>query len=130
MSWVLGSLWILSLLGNHNLVSTRKQEYIGTQKHNSEAVEGMKRVLERSRVRLCFTLSLNYDMIIPKLISFVFVRLYDLGHLFALFSFVCFVFSCFVVSTYSRKIRLHTQHTNFSICIGSHRQTANTNSHG
>ena len=66
MSWVLGSLWILSLLGNHNLVSTRKQKYIGTQKHNSEAVEGMNQVLERSRVRLCFTLSLNYDMIIPK----------------------------------------------------------------
>ena len=31
-----------SVLGNHNLVSTRKQKYIGTQKHNSEAGEGTK----------------------------------------------------------------------------------------
>ena len=29
-------------MGNHNLVSTRKQKYIGTRKHNSEAVEGTK----------------------------------------------------------------------------------------
>ena len=34
------------------------------------------------------------------------------------------------MSTYSRKIRLHTQHTDLSISIGSHRQTADTNSHG
>ena len=32
--------------------------------------------------------------------------------------------------SYSRKIRLHTQHTDFSICIGSYRQTVDTNSHG
>ena len=31
-----------SVLGNHNLVSTRKQKYIGTRKHNSEAGEGTK----------------------------------------------------------------------------------------
>ena len=29
-----------SVLGNHNLVSTQKQKYIGTRKHDSEAVEG------------------------------------------------------------------------------------------
>ena len=33
----------VSLLSNHNLVANiRKQKYIGTRKHNSEAVEGMK----------------------------------------------------------------------------------------
>ena len=32
--------WVL--LSNHNLTSIRKQKYIGTWKHNSEAVEGMK----------------------------------------------------------------------------------------
>ena len=31
-----------SVLGNHNLVSARKQKYIGTRKHDSEAVEGTK----------------------------------------------------------------------------------------
>ena len=40
------------------------------------------------------------------------------------------LFSCFVVSTCSRKNRFHTQHTDLSIFIGSHRQTADTNSHG
>ena len=30
------------LLSNHYLASIQKQNYIGTQKHNSEAVEGMK----------------------------------------------------------------------------------------
>ena len=31
------------MLGNYNLVSTQMQKYIGTRKHNSEAVEGTKR---------------------------------------------------------------------------------------
>ena len=30
------------MLGKHNLTSIRKQKYIGTRKHNSEAVEGTK----------------------------------------------------------------------------------------
>ena len=49
-------------------------------------------------------------------------------HSFCFHSFV--LFSCFVVLIYSRKIRLHTQHTDFSICFGSKRQTADTYSHG
>ena len=32
----------LYLLSNHNLANIRKQNYIGTRKHNSEAVEGAK----------------------------------------------------------------------------------------
>ena len=31
-----------SVLSNHNLANIQKQKYIGTWKHNSEAVEGMK----------------------------------------------------------------------------------------
>ena len=31
-----------SVLSNHNLANIRKQKYIGTRKHNSEAVEGTK----------------------------------------------------------------------------------------
>ena len=31
-----------SVLSNHNLSNIRKQNYIGTRKHNSEAVEGAK----------------------------------------------------------------------------------------
>ena len=33
---------VMLVLGNHNLLRTRKQKYIGTRKHNSEAGEGMK----------------------------------------------------------------------------------------
>ena len=30
------------MLSNHNLANIRKQKYIGTRKHNSEAVDGTK----------------------------------------------------------------------------------------
>ena len=36
-----------SVLSNHNLVSTRKQNYIGTRKHNSEAGGGTERELRK-----------------------------------------------------------------------------------
>ena len=31
-----------SVLSNHNLANIQKQKYIGTQKHNSEAAEGVE----------------------------------------------------------------------------------------
>ena len=76
------------------------------------------------------TRSLNYDLNIPKTI-FV-CLLCDFMTL--VICLLCFhssvLLSCFVVSTCSRKNRFHTQHTDLSIFIGSHQQTADTNSHG
>ena len=84
-------------------------------------------MLECSKVLCyCFSVSLIYDLIFPQTNFCCFVihsSFYDP------WSFVCPI-SCFVVLSYSRKTRLHTHCTDFSIYFGSHQQTADTYSHG